>query len=302
VATGPTTFVDGESRFSALAAAAVSGAHTLSTTATTGQAQVLSFFVHSLGAARLGASAGGGGMAVFDVQGGRVVTQPAGVQASVEPWGDGVFRCAYRFKSAGGPTTYTVHMLDDAGGETFVGSAAPTVEVGGLQVDVDLAHPGSLLASPVQAPDKLAFAGNPGNLPASVPVLATVDVMLPEGPILKDQAIFNINFMSAFAGQVQLYLRGDNNQIKFWALSDQNNDVFWAFSSENALIADGARHSLVAGWDASSASLVVDRAPPLSAPVQGTPPATLDEIDLGVSEQSAGAFEGLISGFRIGAP
>jgi hypothetical protein len=303
VAMGPTAFVDGDARFSALTAAAASGTHTLSATATTGQApQVLSFYAHSLGAAVVGASAGGSGVAVFDVQAGRVVTQPADVAATIEPWGDGIFRCAYRFKSAGGPTTYTVHMLDDAGGDTFVGSGAPTLEVAGLQVDVNLAHPGSLLAAPTQAPDKLAFAGNPGNLPASGPVLAVVDVVLAAGPIVRDQAIFNINFMSAFGGQVQLYLRGDNDQLKFWALDGQSNAAFWAFSSDKALIANGARHSLVAGWDASSARLVIDRDQPLSAPVQGTPPATLDEIDLGVSEKSAGAFEGLISGFRIGAP
>jgi hypothetical protein len=107
--------------------------------------------------------------------------------------------------------------------------------------------------------------------------------------------------MSSFGGQVQLYLRGDNDQLKFWALNDQNV-AYWAFSSQNALLANGARHSLSAGWDTSSASLVVDRSAPLSAPVQGTPPTTLDKIDLGFSAKSSGAFEGLISGFSIGAP
>ena len=165
-----TPFPDGEPRFATLTASPANSAHTLSFTATAGADQVFSLYARGLTtAARVGASAGALGQAVFDLSAGRVVAAPAGVAATIESWGDGVFRCAYAFDAGVGPSTYAVRLLDDAGNETFAGAGVAAVEVAGLQVDVGLGHPGSLLATDIQPADQLTFAGDDGNLPTGAP-------------------------------------------------------------------------------------------------------------------------------------
>jgi hypothetical protein len=299
VAATATPFADGEPRFAALAPSTVSGAHALSfTTAAAGARLVFSFFVHRVNAARVGANAGGAGTAVFDPSAGSVVSTPAGVVATIEAWGNGIFRCTYAFAAAG-PTAFSVRLLDDAGNETFAGTGVPAVEVAGLQVDTGpLAR--SLLGADMQPADRLTFRADDGNFPTGSSGLIALRMLLPPGARLTDQAIVNVNLGGSFNDQVQLFVRGDLGLVKFWELSGGAMNTHWTFDGVTPVI-DGRRHALQASWDAASAHLVIDGASAsMPAIIPNTQPFGFDRIDVGFSE-SSGALEGLIAGLQIGA-
>jgi hypothetical protein len=306
VAASPTPFPDGEPRFAALAPSTAMTTHALSIMATAGsENQVFSFFVHRLSAGRVGASGGTFGTTVFDLAAGRVASTPATVTATIEDWGGEVFRCSYAFaaKGAAGPRLYTVRLLDDAGNETFAGSGAATLEIGGLQVDDNLALAGSLLAADPQRPDRLTFVANDGNLPSGTAGVVGLSVFLPAGPRLTDQAILNLNRGGSFADQVQLNVIGRSmtggGNVQFWRLD--SGQTHWSFFVDAPVI-DGRVHSMTASWDVTSAHLVVDQSTgQMNAQIANSQPFALDRIDVGFSEVSSGALEGLVLGLQIGA-
>jgi hypothetical protein len=317
VSANSTLFADGEPRFAALAPSTASAPHALSFTATAGgTVQVFSFFAHQITAALVGASAGALGTAVFDLGVGRVVSAPAGVTATLEPWGDGIVRCSYAFKTVAGPAIYAVRLLDGAGNETFAGSGAPTVEVTGLQVDVELAFPGSLLGADLMQPaDHLTFVADDGNLPTGTSAVVDMSVLLPATTNLTDQAILNLNRDGTFADQVQLNVVGattldDAGRVKFWGIS--GTATHWTFDGDrplsdplpaNGSSSSGPLHTLQAAWDATTARLVIDDAPPVEMPalLPNGQPFGLNRIDVGFSESSSGALDGLVSRLQIGA-
>jgi hypothetical protein len=304
LAASATPFPDGEPRFVTLAPSTASAAHSLSIAATAGsQNQVFSFFVRSVGTATLvGASAAAAAPVVFDVQAGRAVATPAGVTATIEHWGNGIFRCTYALRGLTGPQTWTVQLLDNAGNATFAGDGSPAVEVGGLQVDDGLVLAGSLLAADPQPPDHLTFAADNGNLPTGSSGSLKLNVLLPPGARVTDQAIVNLNNDGLFPDQVQLFLVGggaDAGFVKFWRL--ENNAPHWAFDS-GARIDDGVAHQMTATWDATSAHLLVDaQRTEMAAQISNAQPLSFNRIDVGFSQLSSGALEGLVSGLEIGA-
>jgi hypothetical protein len=306
VTASTTPFPDGEPRFAAIAPSAAMTTHALSISATAGsQNQVFSFFVHRLTAARVGASGGAFGTAVFDLAAGRPLSMPPNVTATIEDWGGDVFRCSYAFAMPGaaGPKTFAVRLIDDAGNETFAGAGTPTLEVGGLQVDDNLVLAGSFLAADPQEADQLTFKADNGNLPTGTSGLVSLSVLLPEGPRVTDQAILNLNRGTMFEQQVQLYVigqgPGDLGKVKLWRLD--NMQTYWAFTG-GAPVNDGRLHQVKGTWDASSAQLVIDLGAPTNATSSASgPPIMFDRIDVGFSKASSGWLEGLVSGLRIGA-
>jgi hypothetical protein len=305
---GP-TFPDPLVRFETLVPSATNAAHALSFSGALGAArQIFSFFVNASGAAsaRLEASAGGAGTAVFDLAAGTVVAAPTAVgsSAAIEAWGGGTFRCSYVFDADVGPTTYTLHLVDAAGNETFAGAGAGTIAVAGLQVDVGLAYAGSLLGVPtigkIQPPDRLTFVAE-GNLPTGASTTVSVTVLLPAGARLTDQAMVNINNGGTFQDQVQLFARGDSGLAGFWGLSTMG--THWTFDAPaSSPVTDGARHVVVGTWTASLARLAIDGASTTQAQMlAGAPAIPLDRIDVGFSEASSGALEGLAGSLEIGA-
>jgi hypothetical protein len=304
VATSATPFPDGEPRFVTLAPSTASSKHAVSITGTAGSKnQVFSFFARSVGTATfVGASAGAAGAVLFDLQAGRAVATPMGVTATIEHWGNGIFRCTYALRGLSGPQTWAVQLFDNAGNDTFAGDGTPAVEVGGLQVDDNLAFAGSLLAADPQPADHLTFVADDGNLPTGSSGLVKLSVLVPSGARISDQAILNINRDGTFADQVQLFLVGgppDAGFVKFWRL--ENNAQHWAFDSGKR-IDDGAAHAMTATWDATSAHLLVDDASTdMAAQISNASPLGLNRIDVGFSQVSSGALEGLVSGLQIGA-
>ncbi|HSZ83722.1 MAG TPA: hypothetical protein VLA14_15660 [Polyangia bacterium] len=307
---GP-AFPDPLVRFETLVPSATNAAHALSFTGTLGAArQIFSFFVNATAAggagARLEASAGVAGTAVFDVVAGTVVAAPTavGASAAIEAWGGGTFRCSYVFDADVGPSTYTLRLVDAAGDETFAGAGAGTIAVAGLQVDVGLAYAGSLLGvsttQQVQPPDRLTFVAD-GNLPTGASTSVSVTVLLPAGARLTDQAMVNINNGGTFEDQVQLFARGDSGLAGFWGLSTMG--THWTFDAPaSSPVTDGARHVVVGTWNASLARLAIDGASTTQAQMlAGAPAIPLDQIDVGFSEASSGALEGLVGSLEIGA-
>jgi hypothetical protein len=303
VAPSATPFPDGEPRFATLTPSTASTTHLLSITGTAGSKnQVFSFFVHRLGSSALVGASGGGQMALYDVQTGRVVGVPTGATATIEAWGNDIFRCTYALQGTAGPRLYVVQLFNGAGNDVFAGDGTPAVEVSGLQVDDGLALAGSLLAADPQPPDHLTFVADDGNLPTSAAGSVKLSVLLPSGARVNDQAILNINNDGLFPDQVQLYLVGggsDAGFTKFWRL--ENNAPHWAFDSGKR-IDDGLMHTMTATWDATSAHLQVDDASTaMSAQISNATPLSFNRIDVGFSQASSGALEGLVSGLQIGA-
>ncbi|HEX4403320.1 MAG TPA: hypothetical protein VH560_00725 [Polyangia bacterium] len=305
---GP-AFPDPLVRFETLVPSATNAAHTLSFTGMLGAApQIFSFFVNARGAAsaRLEVSAGGAGTAVFDVVAGAVLTSPTAVgsAATIEAWGDGTFRCSYVFTAPAAPATYALRLVDASGDDTFAGAGLGAIAVAGLQVDEGLAYAGSLLGVPgvgkVQPPDHLTFVAD-GNLPMGASTSVSVTVLLPTGPRLTDQAMVNINDGGMFKDQVQLFVRGDTGLAAFWGLSTPG--THWTFDAPaTAPVTDGARHTVIGSWDASMARLTIDTASKTQAQMMpGAPAIPLDRIDVGFSEASSGALEGLVGSLEIGA-
>jgi hypothetical protein len=228
------------------------------------------------------------------------VSAPTNGRATIEPWGDGLFRCAYVFDPDAGTVTYGVHLLDDAGSDSFPGDGTTAwVKVAGLQLDVGQAYPGSLMGSDSQAADQLTFVADDGNLPAVSAVSQRFRVLLPAGPRLTDQAVININRGGTFDNQVQTYITGDTGKLTFWGRRD--GAQHWTVDSPMSIV-DGLRHTIEANWQVTSAELSVDGVPfAKDALIPNDPPFLLDRIDVGFSLKSSGALEGLVAGYEIDA-
>ena len=179
------TFVDDDARMAALIPSSATALHAISATSSFDAAHhVFSFFARAGNASRVGVSAGGLATAVYDLVAGDVVSAPAGVDATIEPWGNGVFRCAYGFDPSPGSTTYSVQLVDPAdvapSDAPFAGDGtSAALFVAGLQVDVGLHAPGSLLAADAQPADHLAFAASNGNLPSRAVISFTMRMIAP---------------------------------------------------------------------------------------------------------------------------
>jgi hypothetical protein len=309
---GSGLFADGQNAMVALVPSTTTAAHTLSFSANGGaKNQVFSFFATPTGAKGryVGAEITGFGRAVFDLVAGTVVSAPAGVgvRATIEPWGQKIFRCALAiaFPGAGATTTYAVDVLGTADAAPFAGDGASSwVLVAGLQLDAGLAYAGSLLAADVQEGDQLTFVGDDGNLPTTPAASVSFRTFLPNGPRLTDQALVNLNLGGSFMDQIQLYVIGgtiaDTGKLKFWGL--RGNVTHWAFDHPSASLPDGAPHTVVADWNETVARVAVDDVLAMeTALARNTPPFAFDRIDVAFSGKSSGALEGLIARLEIGA-
>jgi hypothetical protein len=95
--------------------------------------------------------------------------------------------------------------------------------------------------------------------------------------------------------------------VKFWGIS--GTATHWTFDGKKPLSeplptnSSGLVHTLQAAWDATTARLVIDDAPPVEMPalLPNSQPFGLNRIDVGFSESSSGALEGLVSRLQIGA-
>lgn len=283
---------------SALVPAASATSHSLTWTGQyAGARQALSFFARAEAGQFVGVSAGTRGTAIFDVASGRLVAAPDGVRTTIEDWGDGLFRCAYQFEPEAGALAYQILLFADASGKPAIGDGATAfVDLAELELDVGQAYPGSPLASAIQPADQLTFIADDGNLPTSTSVSQRLEVLLPVGPRITDQALLNLNRGGTFDNQVQLYITGDTGELKFWGLRD--GDTHWAFAHPASII-DGLRHTIRADWGPSLAELSVDGVS-LQQSVENVPAFSLDRIDVSFSSNSSGSLEGLIGGLEIG--
>jgi hypothetical protein len=294
-------FADGERRMSALVPSTALAPHTLSWIGTYGGArQVLSFFVRAEAGQFVAASVSNHAAVMFDLGAGAVATVAPDVRATIEAWGNGLFRCVYGFEPDTGALSYQLEALGDASGAPFAGDGSSAwLDVAGLQIDVGEANAGSLLASDTEAADELTFLADDGNLPTSSAVNVALRVLLPAGSRLTDQAVLSLNLGGEFENQVELYVTGDTGQLKFWGLRD--GATHWAFTHP-ATFTDGLRHAIEADWQTGAAELSVDGVPvSQNALIANTPPFSLDRIDVGFSSSSSGNLEGLLAGIEIGA-
>jgi len=309
---GQGPFADGESRMEALVPSPASTPHSLTTTSHFDAAHhVFSFFARAGAASRVAVSAGGFAAAVFDVAAGIVVSAPSGVDASIEPWGDGLFRSTYGFDASPGETTYALQLLAPGASlpadPPFAGDGTTAaVFVAGFQADVGLRAPGSLLAVDAQDADRLVFAANDGNLPASAAVSFAFRMIAPAAPRATDQPVLNLNRAGLAADDVQLFIVGTAGAVGASGHLEYAGTAGGVrrWSIEHAiLLADGQRHVIQGAWSATSAQVavngVVDSQPALVA----TPPAfELDQIDVAFSALSTDHLEGLVAGLQISTP
>jgi hypothetical protein len=305
-------FADGEPRMEALVPSTASAPHTLTTTSHFDAAHhVFSFFARAGAASRVAVSAGGFAAAVFDVAAGIVVSAPSGVDATIEPWGDGLFRSAYGFDASPGQTTYALQLLAPGAAlptdAPFAGDGTTAaVFVAGLQADVGLRAPASLLAVDTQDADRLVFAANDGNLPASAAVSFGFRMIAPAAPRATDQPVLNLNRAGLAADDVQLFIVGTDGAAGASGHLEYSGTAGGVrrWSIEHViLLADGQRHVIQGAWSATSAQVavngVVDSQPALVA----APPAfELDQIDVAFSALSTDHLEGLVAGLQISTP
>jgi hypothetical protein len=264
--------------------------------------QVFSFFARAGTVDRVGVRVGALDLAVYDLRAGTIIGQPpAGVRATIEDWGGGLRRCIYAYTGVAGDVSHSLTLLDATGAAAFAGDGVtPAISVAGLQIDLGLVLAGSLLAADTQPADHLTFEGADGNLPSVAGAAIDVRVLLPEGPRLTDQAIFNLNRGTAFADQVQLFVRGDQGLAEFWGISAAK--TYWTFDNPTTVI-DGKRHVMRAWWGLTSAHISVDGITnDQTVLLPDPPPFVLDRIDVGFSEKSGGPLEGLVAGLSIGTP
>jgi hypothetical protein len=302
IAAGQGALADDGPAFEALVPSANPGVHELVVTRDEIVAsQVFSFFARARAGGRVAAVAGTRGAAIFDLAAGAVVSSPASLRATIEPWGDGVFRCAIAFLGAEKAAPLGLRLLDATGAAAFAGDGAtPALEVALLQLDVGLVFAASPQVSAIQPADHLTFVGDDGNLPVGSTAAIGLRVLLPPGARLTDQAILNLNRDGAFEDQVQLFVRGDLGLTKFWGL--RGGDTYWTFDHPGSMV-DGKVHELRVGWDATTARVELDGAP-RSQPtlLPNGAPFLLNRIDVGFSALSSGALEGLVGGLTIGTP
>jgi len=302
-------FADGDTRMAALVPSTQSAPHVLTSTASVGPAQeVFSFFARAESGRFVGASVSVHGEAVFDLQT-QAVTAPAGVHATIEPWGAGLFRCAYVFTAEAGSLAYSVHLLDNMPTDVFAGNGATAwLDVWGLQLDVSSAFPISLLGATTQDADELEFVGNDGNLPKTSAASLQVRFLLPVGPRLTDQALVNLNLGDSKEqpqNQVNLFVTGnaDSGKLSFWGL--QGGTTYWTVeypvSAPYPSAVDGMWHGLQARCAPQSVVMSVDGVAASWPPQKVSPsPFAFDRIDVGFSAQSSGDLAGLVGGIQIG--
>jgi hypothetical protein len=293
-------FADGAASMAALVPSSANTEHALSFSGTfAGARQALSLFARAESGQFIALGAGAGA-AIFDLHAGVVVAAPPSARATLENWGNGLFRCSYVFAPDPGALSYRVALLAGPSTSSFAGDGSSSwIDVAGLQLDVGAANAGSLLAADEQAADQLSFVGNDGNLPSSEAVSESLGVLLPAGPRLNDEAVLSLNLAGEFGNQVELYVTGDTGELKFWALRD--GDTHWAFNHPASFV-DGVWHDVGASWNATSAALTVDGVPATqTALTMNLPVFSLDHIDVGFSSSSSGNLEGLIGGIEIRA-
>lgn len=301
-------FADGEAHMAAVVPSANVAVHALNASAVVGTTQqVFSFYAKAESGHRLSVQASGQNAAVFDISA-LSASSPAPVRTKIEDWGQGLVRVAYIFDNTiAGPVTFEVHSLDTSPtGEPFAGDGqSPWVDLAGLQVEVSASYPGSLIGGAPQAADQLVFVASDGNVPKATPVALRLQVLLPEGARLTDQAIVNLNLQENYANQVDLFVTGaatgPSSMLEFLGL--QGGLGQWAFQDSTSVV-DGNRHSILAEWNTHSASMWVDQMqPPATQALQGGgAPPSVDNMDVGFSVNSSGYLEGLVSGIEVGAP
>ncbi len=307
-------FADGEAHMSALVASANVAPHVLSATGAFGNVkQVFSFFARAESGHIIGVQVSGQSEAFFDLSAvsvswpgkGTADAGPTALAATLEDWGQGLFRGQYIFTA---PTalalTYELHLLDgSAKGEPFAGDGqTPWVDVAGLQVEVAAPYAGSLIGADPQQADNLVFAANDGNVPSASTVSLRMQVLLPPGPRVTDQAIVDVNLQETPDNQINLFVTGTDNTLQFWGI--QNKATLWSFKDYTSP-ADGTPHTLVAQWNPRFASMWVDQMQtPATEAVLGDSSqvaASLNNIDIGFSVKSSGYLEGLVSAVEVGA-
>jgi hypothetical protein len=266
-----------------------------------GNRQALSFFAHAGAGHLIGAAVGALGTAVFDLATGQVVATPANVVATIEDWGNGIFRCAYSVPKAGGTLDYRVMLLNDAAAEMFAGDGATIgAHLAGIQLDIEQGYPRSLLPASSQAADRLTFVGNDGNLPAGGVVSLQLRVLLPPGRRQNDQAIVNINKGGAYGEQIQLFVIADDGTFHYWALAAGMTP--WSIGHPSTAV-DGLRHSLAAEWGGTAARFWVDGVL-VNRNTSNLTPAlfTMDRIDVAFSLHSSTFLQGLVAGLQVTGP
>jgi hypothetical protein len=301
---GQAAFADGEARMAGLIPTTASAPHSLTTTSHFDAAHhVFSFFARAGAASRVAVSAGGFGAAIFEVSAGAVVSAPSGVEATIEAWGQGLFRCGYGFDASPGETAYLIRLVDPnpaaAADALFAGDGVTAaVFVAGLQTDVGLRAPGSLLAADTQAADRLAFAADDGNLPDRASVSFTLRMIAPGAARTTDQPILSLNRAGLSEDQVQLFVAGTSGQLEYSGVGGGVSR--WVIEPKSTL-ADGQRHVIAGAWSTTSARVsingVVD-----SQPATAATGFRLDQIDVAFSPQSSDHLEGLVAGLQFSTP
>jgi len=204
----------------------------------------------------------------------------AGVRASIEAWGDGIYRCAYSFV-AQGPSAYTIELLsDDAQAPIFAGDGTTVaLLVAAPQVDVGRAFASLPAADPRAGRRPLTFVADDGNLPKATAATLSFRALLPAGPRLTDRPR-QPQPGRLITEQIQVFVTRPTGQVKFWGLGGTN--TYWSFDPPRSA-SDGALHGFVASWSAASARLVIDGTPAMEAAlVPNGPPTGLDRIGRGL--------------------
>ena len=306
VQAGRAAFADGEPRMAALVPTTASALHALSATSSFDAAHhMFSFFARAGNVSRVGVSAGGLATAVYDVAAGQVVTAPAGVDASIEAWGDGLFRCAYGFEASPGSTTYTVQLGNPTAtapvDAPFSGDGtSAAVFIAGLQADVGLRAPGSLLAADAQSADHLVFPAGAGNLPARAAISFAMSLLAPPATRPTDQPILSLNRGGLAEEEVRLFVAGQSGHLKYGGRGD--GVTRWLIDHETPL-ADGQRRTLDGSWSSTSAQVtingIVASTPTLT---QNAEPFVFDQIDVAFGPGTSDHLEGLLAGLTFSTP
>ncbi|HEY0707982.1 MAG TPA: hypothetical protein VGG33_14360 [Polyangia bacterium] len=295
--------VDPDQRMEAITASAANARHTLVRIAGVGGVRnALSFYVRAGSSQKVGVSVGTLGMAVFDLATGTVTPAPGLIAATIEPWGNGVFRCGYIYQNIDGQTEHRIHLLNGEGADTFLGDGTPVIHVAGFQLDANTAYPSSLMAVSPQGADRLTFLGADGNLPLAGPVQLSLRVNLPPWPRYLDEAVININRGGATNDQINLFIVGYSagamaGVFQFMGLSQ--GATHWTVRHPTRST-DGFAHTLVAEWGGGTARLSIDgqtearNESNVSAALY-----TFDRIDVGFSLRSSTYLQGLVSRLEL---
>lgn len=256
-----------------------------------GQRLAFSFFVRAGSSTRFAVRAGGFGLSEVDLAA-RTVSFVEDVDASLEDWGNGLFRFAYTCTPPPGNVTHAVHLRASGGASTFAGDGTTAaLSIAGLQVEIGSAYPTSLAPPGNRAADRLTYVGTDGNLdPAAAMVQA--ELLLPSGPRITDQAIVNLSRLGTFDDQVNLFVAGGSAEITFNARA--LGAGAWGF--ENPVrVADGTIHRVRGVYAPTGLELTVDGERAFFVPAGGvTVPASLDRVDIGHSGDASGPLEGLV--------